>query len=121
MSTQKSFLTRLFSRKPKQAALPLTEEKLIKSDFGTWTEWSDSPVVVAQTEAIASKHSPRKRVAYIPTNESPWVFIYRAHGAWRIGVYYLYSSRAEARKDAAIYSKHHHVRTRVVRAIIPTA
>lgn len=63
---------------------------------------------------------PRYRVPYIPTSESPWAVISYEKGRWRIALYYVWATRKEARKEAHAYSALNRVRTRVVRAIIPT-
>lgn len=64
--------------------------------------------------------TPRKRVPYIPTNESPWGIISYEQGKWRVALYYVWATREAAREEARKYSKSFNVRTRVVRLIVPT-
>lgn len=140
MSTQKSFLARLFSRKPKQASLPL--EQQIESVLKSAPELKGIPILQAApkmphcrligdslwqvsttTETPAeAKETPRKRVPsyYIPTEESPWIIISHENGKWVIALYYIWKTRAGARTQARAYSAAYNVRTRVVRAIVPT-
>jgi len=74
------------------------------------------PSPLIDTPAIA-KETPRKRVPYIPTDESPWSVIIYSGGKWK------YDTTWPTRRNARIYARNHHgcgIKTRVVRAIIPT-
>lgn len=105
MTTQKSFFTRLFSRKPKQAVLPLKPVAPINPDALVW----ENPPEV--------KEATRKRVPYIPTNESPWAVIVWRGNRWQF--YDTRSTRDQARNLAGSLSRAGEP-ARVVRAIIPT-
>lgn len=105
MSTQKSFFARLFSRKPKQAVLPIA--------FGHMGPPLDH--VRIQPNKLAE--TPRKRVPYIPTNESPWSVIVWRGKRWQF--YGFRTTRDQARNLAGSLSRSGEP-ARVVRAIIPT-
>jgi hypothetical protein len=108
MSKQKSFLARLFSRKPTQAVLSLSPS---------------TPDLPPAEKPAAAKESTAKRAPsyYIPTDRSPWTVICwsRIHSRWEWSER-LFHTRADARSYAGSVAFHPSVTTRVVRAIIPT-
>jgi len=99
---------RWFASKPKQAVLPL------QTADNTTTGPAYS-FVLSQ-----AKETPRKRCAYIPTGESPWLVISKEKGKWIVALYYIWGTREEARTQASAYSAAYKVQTRVVRPLIPT-
>jgi len=64
--------------------------------------------------------TPRKRVPYIPTDESPWVVLKMRGGKWALAFSDLYDTRKDARKDATACRIALNCKTRVVRVIVPT-
>jgi len=122
MSIQKSFFGRLFSRKPKQAILPLqTTEGNIADPFAHFVPATPKETPRSTDEehidSLIEGSAPRKRCAYIPTNESPWAVISNTGEKWKFSG--VFPTRAEARNLAKSYHQSGY-KARVVRAIIPT-
>jgi hypothetical protein len=162
MTIQKSFLARLFSRKPKQPALPLAIERskhpyeppaeipasdkestsgykgrtpveklrsVVKLQLDFWQKCSSCDGGTEVIEAMRklcikvlevtepAKETPRKRVPYIATKDSPWAVIAYRQGKWVFESAHF--TRWNARNAASVI-KCVNVQARVVRVIVPT-
>jgi len=107
MNIQKHLPTfsRWFSRNPKQSVLPL------QTADNTTTGPAYS-FVLSQ-----AKETPRKRCAYIPESESPWVVIVYNNRRWEFNCAHITRKEARAQRSALIKFG---MRSRVVRPLIPT-
>lgn len=102
MSIQKSFLSRLFSRKQKQAAWP-------------WNQPSADGLYRLESKPVDKpKHRP---CHYIPTDESPWVVIIWRNKKWQ---FFCTSGTREGARNIAKSHRDFGEPAKVVRAMIPT-
>lgn len=101
----KNILNSLISRKPKQASLPLKPPHPINPPNLVWENPPEA------------KETPRKRVPYIPTSESPWAVIAFRRGKWVFEEAQF--TRWNARQSAKLLRTAGR-QARVVRLIVPT-
>jgi len=111
-----------FSRKPKQAALPLkihSVEPWPDPPIGTPATAKETPRMSdeAHIDRFITDSEPRKRTAYIPTNESPWAIIVWYQGKWE-----FYAIRPTRKEGRALVKQleYRGKPARVVRVIVPT-